>query len=225
MLLTNADLDHVLGLFSLREGEALQVYATGAVQSTVESCLGLANVLNTFCGATWSEPPLEYHPLGFAQPPAGRAVAGAGLLFRAIALDGKPPPFVRSTSPIGVQSVAYQFRDPRTGRQLLVAPDVAALNPELERALAESDAVLFDGTFWSPEELARVKSGASTADQMGHVTIRDCSLDLLRKSRARHRIYLHINNTNPILASQSVERSAVEAAGIVVGYDGLEFEL
>ena len=60
---------------------------------------------------------------------------------------------------------------------------------------------------------------------MGHVTIRDHSLALLGKLPARHKIYIHINNTNPVLSPGSPERAAVEAAGIVVGYDGLEFEL
>ncbi|HVV70793.1 MAG TPA: pyrroloquinoline quinone biosynthesis protein PqqB, partial [Verrucomicrobiae bacterium] len=88
-----------------------------------------------------------------------------------------------------------------------------------------SDAVLLDGTFWSSDELARVKSGASSADAMGHVTIREHSLEWLRKSAARHKIYLHINNTNPILAPDSPQRAAVEAAGVTVGYDGMEFEI
>jgi pyrroloquinoline quinone biosynthesis protein B len=60
---------------------------------------------------------------------------------------------------------------------------------------------------------------------MGHVTIRDCSLGLLGRLRAKRKIYIHINNTNPILASDSRERAAVEAAGIMVGSDGFEFEL
>jgi pyrroloquinoline quinone biosynthesis protein B len=36
---------------------------------------------------------------------------------------------------------------------------------------------------------------------------------------------IHINNTNPILMGGSPERRAVEAAGLIVGWDGLEFEL
>ena len=115
--------------------------------------------------------------------------------------------------------------DARTGGRLLVAPDVGAVNDELLEALSSSEAVLFDGTFWSADELARVKSRAPKAGEMGHVTIEECSLKLLAKLPARHKIYIHINNTNPILASESPERAAVEAAGVMVGADGLEFEL
>jgi len=218
VLLTNADLDHLLGLFSLREGNPLQVFAPAAVRHTAAQYLGLPAILDTFCGASWREPSAELSPL--SQPKAGKPV-----LVRAIPLPGNPPPFARPVVSGGIHSVAYQFLDPATGGRLLVAPDVARLNRDLEEALRSSDAVLFDGTFWASDELAQIKPGASTAEQMGHVTISDCSLDLLRKLPARHKIYIHINNTNPILSPGSTERAAVDAAGIMVGYDGCEFEL
>jgi pyrroloquinoline quinone biosynthesis protein B len=60
---------------------------------------------------------------------------------------------------------------------------------------------------------------------MGHVTIKDCSLELLAGMRAQKRIYIHINNTNPILMKVSAQRKAVEAAGLTIGWDGLEFEI
>jgi pyrroloquinoline quinone biosynthesis protein B len=115
--------------------------------------------------------------------------------------------------------------DRNTGGQLLVAPDVGGWNDALLAAMAESDAVLFDGTFWSGDELQRVKATARTAAEMGHVTIRDDSLAVLGKLSAARKVYIHINNTNPVLSPGSPERAAVEAAGIVVGYDGLEFEI
>ena len=115
--------------------------------------------------------------------------------------------------------------DQKTGGRLLVAPDVACCNDALAAAMGEADAVLFDGTFWSGDELAHVKDKALTAAEMGHLTIKDNSLDLLRKLPARHKIYIHVNNTNPVLPPDSPERAAVAAAGIVVGYDGLEFEI
>ena len=115
--------------------------------------------------------------------------------------------------------------DRNTGGRLLVAPDVAGWNGALAKAMAESDAVLFDGTFWSGDELRRVKAAARTAAEMGHITIKDHSLARLGGLSARHKIYIHVNNTNPVLSPGSPERTAVEAAGIVVGYDGLEFEV
>jgi len=220
VLLTNADLDHVLGLFSLREGDALTIHATRAVRATAASSLGLGKVLDVFCGTVWREPSFEaFMPL---TPEEGNA---GGLLYRAICLPGTPPKFAGAMPLDGVHSVAYQFMDPRTGGRLLVAPDVAAVNDGLREALRTSDAVLFDGTFWSGDELSRVKSAAPKAGEMGHVTMEECSLNLLRDLGARHKIYIHINNTNPVLLRESSERAVVEAAGIMIGYDGLEFRL
>ena len=125
----------------------------------------------------------------------------------------------------GPHSVAYGFLDRRTGGRLLVAPDVGAWNDSLIDAMQASDAILFDGTFWSGDELSRIKANGRTAAEMGHLTIRDDSLARLRKLPARHKIYIHINNTNPVLSPSSPERQAVESAGVTVGYDGLEFEV
>ena len=217
-LLTNADLDHALGLFSLREGGRLNIHAPRAVRDTLARGLGLDTALNAFCGTEWHEPPLRFARLG-------RGKHAGDLTYRAIPLPGRPPPFAKKISPRGTHSVAYQFMDRGTGGRLLVAPDVAAVNKGLLAALENSDAILFDGTFWSKDELKDVKSSARAANEMGHVTIKDFTLPLLAKLPARRKILIHINNTNPVLAEDSPERAAVAAAGITIGHDGLEFEL
>ena len=224
--MTNADLDHVLGLFLLREGGPMNVYATTAIRATVDQALGLTGILDHFCGVEWRQPPTEFVALTASD---GRSQE---LLYRAIPLPARPPVFAKAGSredslltSTATSNVAYQFLNPQTNRRLLVAPDVAEVTEQLSKAMTESDAVLFDGTFWSGDELAQVKFGARTARDMGHVTIRDGSLKLFAGLAARHKVYIHINNTNPVLSADSPEREAVEAASIVVGYDGLEFEL
>jgi len=220
VLLTNADLDHVAGLLSLREGGRLRVHATSAVRDTLDGHLGLTALLDAFCGVDWVEPP----EADFAPLPGSQGEQNS-MVYRAIELPGGPPVFDKGRTPGGVHRVAYCFMDRNTGGRLLVAPDVAGWNDALAAAMAESDAVLFDGTFWSGDELRRVKTNAPTAAEMGHVTIQDHSLAVLGGLSAEHRVYIHINNTNPVLSPGSPERSAVEAAGVVVGYDGLEFAI
>ena len=100
-----------------------------------------------------------------------------------------------------------------TDGTLLVAPDVFEITQNLENALRTADAILFDGTFWSEDELGGVKTSARKASAMGHLPIKNGSLDMLAQSSARHRIYLHINNTNPVLLPGSAERQAVENSG------------
>jgi len=219
VLLTNADLDHVLGLFLLREGGPVEIHATAAVRSILENSLGLSNILDAMCGTVWHEPPArQFRPLG-------SGVSGKNLSYRAIELPGRPPRFAGKGSSTGVHAVAYEFRNEQTGGRMVIAPDVPAVNDALRKALVEADAVLFDGTFWSSNELSTVKRDAPEAKEMGHLTIKDSSLALLAELKARQKIYVHINNTNPILALGSPERGKVEAAGVVVAYDGLEFEL
>lgn len=217
MLLTNADLDHTLGILSLREQDGLNIHATHAVRETVDECPGVTAILGAFGGVTWHEPPeKDFQPLGDLE---------GSLQYRAVALPGKPPKFSRKISSAGTHSVAYEVVDRKTGGRLVIAPDVAEVNEELRKALQKADAVLFDGTFWSADELGQVKKKAASAAEMGHVTMADGSLALLGGLAAARKIYIHINNTNPMLSPGSRERAAVEAAGVTVGFDGLEFEL
>jgi pyrroloquinoline quinone biosynthesis protein B len=218
VLLTNADLDHVLGLLLLREGPSLAIHATAAVRESLTAS-GIESALAAFCGTSWHEPSSEPVELKDA------AGAPSGLSARAIFLPGTPPPYTKSASHASGHSVAWHIHDRRTGARLLAAPDVAAIEPPLAAAIAESDVVLFDGTFWSSDELSHIRAGARAAEQMGHLPINCGSLDALRSAPAAHKVYFHINNTNPILAPGSPERAAVEQAGITVGYDGLEFHV
>jgi pyrroloquinoline quinone biosynthesis protein B len=39
------------------------------------------------------------------------------------------------------------------------------------------------------------------------------------------KVFIHINNTNPVLLADSPERAEAEAAGWEIGYDGLEIVL
>jgi pyrroloquinoline quinone biosynthesis protein B len=122
-------------------------------------------------------------------------------------------------------SVACQFLDEASGRLVLVAPAVSELTRELAEASADSDVILFDGTFWSDDELAAVRAGARSSREMNHLPVSGSSLDFLRQSPARRKIYTHINNTNPILMPGSPERIEVEQAGIEIARDGLEIVL
>ncbi len=214
VLLTNADYDHVLGLFLLREhGEPLRIHCTASVRETLCGALRLDTLLSAYCGVDWQE-----------LPEVGTPLTG-GLTYRAISLPGQPPRYATTPFPDHGQSVALEFIDGQSGARVLVAPDVAAITPGLQSAMETADAVLFDGTFWSGDELRRMDPAARTASDMGHLPIEHGSLGPLRELPSRHRIYTHINNTNPILAPGSPERVAVETAGITVGEDGMDFEL
>jgi pyrroloquinoline quinone biosynthesis protein B len=118
-------------------------------------------------------------------------------------------------------------REEATGRTCAFVPGCGDLTPPLLRRLATADALLFDGTFWRDDEPLALGIGRRTAKEMDHLPIsgEGGSLERLASLPCRHRIYTHINNTNPILLEGSPERAAVVQAGLIVGYDGLYIRL
>ena len=106
-------------------------------------------------------------------------------------------------------------------------PGCGGLGPKLLSRLNEAELLLFDGTFWTNEELNHLGISDRPALAMGHVPISgaDGSLAALSQLSCRKKVYTHINNTNPILIEASAERAAVEGSGMIVGMDGMRFEI
>ena len=220
VLLTNADLDHSLGLMLLREGEKLRVHATPNVRRALTEGISFQPVLESFCGSEWIEPSTIPAPL------LRRDGSPSGLTCQAIALPGKPPRFMKAKTMEG-NVVGYHITDAKAGGRLLFLPDVAELNATILQWLPKCDVLLFDGTFWSETEMRDQGLGNLLAADMGHAPISGAtgSLKLLAELNVRHKIYTHINNTNPILLEDSPEAAAVKAAGCAVGRDGMEFKI
>jgi pyrroloquinoline quinone biosynthesis protein B len=219
IFLTSADVDHVAGSLSLREGDPLHIYTTPAIEQAA-AILGVTTVLQSFCGVVW------HHPAGGCFPALrGKDGRESSLRVRALPLSGRAPRYAGESSNGDVGTIALQFLDQRTGGRLLVAPGVAAWSDALQAAARESAAVLMDGTFWSEDELHRVRPGAPGAAAMGHLAIQDGTLPFMSALPARYRVYIHINNTNPIFAPGSPERATVESGGVIIGHDGLSFDL
>jgi pyrroloquinoline quinone biosynthesis protein B len=221
VLLTNADLDHSLGLLLLREGEKLQVHAPANVQRSLTDGISMSPVLASFCGVKWIEPSGEPSPLLL------RDGSASGLLCQAFPVQGHSPRFVKRSVFQSGHVVGYRISDEKTGGRLLFLPDVAALEEKTVETLRDCDLLLLDGTFWSEHEMQDNDAGHLTASSMGHVPISgtDGSLRIVAELKTKRKVYVHINNTNPILLEDSPERAAVMAAGCVIGEDGMEFTI
>jgi pyrroloquinoline quinone biosynthesis protein B len=219
ILLTNADLDHTLGLFRLREGSKLIVHATNPVRQSLAGGLNVEAVLNCYCGVEWREPPRELLPL---RDGGGR---GSGLQYAAFDVPGKPPRYRAGISHASGEAVGYRIVDESSGGRLVVIPDLAGFDETVLREIAGADILLLDGTFFSEDEMRRSGAGTALACEMGHVPVggADGSLAQIEKFRDITRVYVHINNTNPMLLEDSPERGQVEAAGAIVGADGMQF--
>jgi pyrroloquinoline quinone biosynthesis protein B len=114
-----------------------------------------------------------------------------------------------------------------SGKRLACLPAVPRITDALLQELERADVVLFDGTFWSDDELIRTQGGGQTARQMGHVPVSspEGSLAKLAQISRPRKIYLHINNTNPMLNEDGPEYRQVREAGWEIAEDGWQFEM
>jgi pyrroloquinoline quinone biosynthesis protein B len=221
--LTNGDLDHCLGLLSLRESYPLVVYATDRVRAGFTEGNVLYRTLQRFSEqVAW-----RVLKLGREEE---MTVGGrpSGLAVEAIAVPGKVPVHLeglRASDP--EDNVAFRIREADTGRVVAYASGVAALTAPLRGALDTADCVFFDGTFWSSDELPALGLGTARAEDMAHLPVggRQGSLAMLAGVRAPRRIYIHLNNTNPLLRDDSPERQAAQAQGWDIASDGMEVAL
>ena len=223
ILLTNGDLDHCLGLLSLRESQPLTIYATERVWRGFTEGNVLFRTLERFEGQiTWR--PLR---LNVAQTLLLQDGADAGLSVCPIAVPGKLPIHLSGLVPDPEDNIGLRITDDRSGKVLAYLPAVGAAAPEVEQAVAGVNQLFFDGTFWSSDELLEQQLGDKCAEDMAHWPVggESGSLNWLRKLSQVRRVLIHVNNTNPLLRDNSSERGQVETAGVEVAYDGMELSL
>lgn len=108
---------------------------------------------------------------------------------------------------------------------MVYAPGVPSIEQRLQQAVADTDLVLLDGSFWSDDEPQRCGISQRTSRQMGHVPVTGPhgSLEWLSTMRVPQRVYIHINNTNPMLDESGPEFALIRELNVQVGADGDEF--
>lgn len=221
VIVTGAEVDQVLGLLLLREFHSFRVYATSAVRSILTEDNSLFGVLARFAEQThWLDIPLD------------RPFCAGGARFEAVPIDGSFPGFVskaRAAQSVGAEaSIGLLVTPEAGGGTLAFLPGVGVVSDALMERLGACDVILFDGTFWSDDEPARIPGLGRRAAQMGHMPVSGPGGSLERLSALpgkTRRIYIHINNTNPILDEESMEFQTVRDAGWEVARDGMEIAL
>ncbi len=219
---TDGEIDHTLGLLLLRESETrLPVYAPTGVTELLEREWPVFPLLQAYAGV---EP--RVLPDGQTVGLADRSGATLGIACTAVPVARRPPRYARQ-APAATFDVGLRLVAERTGGTLAYIPTAGAVDDTVRAIAAGADLLLFDGTFWSDGELRAAGADAPTAREMGHLPVGGPggSLDQLPRLGVKRTVLVHINNTNPMLCRSSAERAQVEAAGIVVGDDGMEFEL
>jgi pyrroloquinoline quinone biosynthesis protein B len=222
VLLTDAELDHTLGLLLMREGRGLEVHATESVHETLTTGSGVLRTLEAYC-------PVKWQPvLPGAEVPLGNG--SNGLSYRAfdVPTDKRmrfPSPSTHAATHGRV--VGYRVTDTSSGRSVVYLPCVQQLTPDVLEELADCSGLLVDGTCWRDDEMPSLGLASKTSRGMGHVPIfgPGGSLELLSPLPIDRKVYIHINNTNPILLEDSRERRLLDRHGMEVAADGLELHI
>lgn len=223
IILSDAELDHTLGLLVLREAACLRVYTTSWVYKALTEWNTLLRTLDAYCRVDWQ--PIH---LGASLPLRYADGEESGLLCTAFSTGStKAVAFAGPAAADAEACVGYRIFDARSGHTLVYAPAIPGLYPGISEDLGACDCLLIDGTCWHDDELAGLGISHKTARAMGHLPIagEGGSLELLATLDIPRTVYIHINNTNPLLIDDSPQRRAVVERGIEVAFDGMEIEV
>ncbi|MBE1534532.1 pyrroloquinoline quinone biosynthesis protein PqqB [Actinomadura algeriensis] len=218
VILTDAELDHTLGVPRLREASGLRIVATGAVRAALSGGLRLDRVLAPYAGLSWTALPVR-------RP---EALDGGPLEIQGIRISGKRPRYAADLeAEDDAWVVALRVRDRRDGKVLVYAPCLAGWPAGLDDALRDADCVFVDGTFWDDEEPRRAGFTERTATGMGHLPITGPggTIDRLAALPAARRLYTHLNNTNRLVDPGDAGHRRLAAAGIEAAREGAVIEL
>ncbi len=226
VVLTSADLDQSLGILLLRELQPLQIYATASIRRILREDNSMFSMLHRIPRqAEWS----DIVP-GTAFELTSTTGARSGIQCFAVTVATRYPSYVpagRAAELNPNEAVLGLILQSASGKRLGYFPAVAELDRALLQQLDSLDVLLFDGTFWSDDELIRVQGEGQTAQQMGHVPIGSAegSLRLLSKLQRPRKMFVHINNTNPMLDESGQEYRQVRESGWEIAEDGCHLEL
>jgi pyrroloquinoline quinone biosynthesis protein B len=224
VVVTGGDVDAIAGLLHLRERHRFTIHAPPRVLEII-AANPIFDVLATEY-VRRLELPLD-EAVGL-DGPAG----DSGLAVRAFAVPGKVPLYLETggqdpgLSEEG-DAVGLEIVESATGSSFFFIPGCAVVTKALQRRLAGSALVFFDGTLWRDDEMIRAGVGDKTGRRMGHVSMSgaDGAIAAFRDLGVGRRVFIHINNSNPVLLEDSPERRAAEAAGWEIAYDGMEVRL
>jgi pyrroloquinoline quinone biosynthesis protein B len=222
VVLGSADLDHIAGLLLLRELQPLRVYAAPSILRILREENSMFGMLNRV------EPQVVWTSMNADVPFPLLSAEGrsSGLRCEVTYLSGRYPKYVKTKEGdlTREEATAALFFESASGKRVTYIPALGNLSDALLKKIHYADLLLFDGTFWSNDELRRVLGSGETAHQMGHIPVEE-SLRLLQNIEVGRKMFIHLNNTNPILNEASPEHQAVREAGWEVAEDNWQLEL
>lgn len=223
VVLTGGDVDAIAGLLTMRERQPFTVYATAKVHGVL-SANSIFNVL--------AADVVKREIVSLDQARALTLVDGtpSGLTIELFAVPGKVPLYLESvdgTPPIISSEDTVGAMIGHGSRRLLYIPGCAYMSEALAQRLRGAELVLFDGTLFTDDEMICAGLGTKTGRRMGHMSVSgpDGVIAAFEGLNVKRKLFVHINNSNPILLDDSPERAQVEAAGWEVACDGMSLNL
>jgi|SRR5882672_3030616 len=222
VILASADLDHVLGLLLMRELQPLRVWAAESVIKILRDDNSMFRMLNRIADQVQWQTIRAGEP--FSLPPRTEVSSSIGC--RAVAVSPHYPAYATGVQ-VSEEVVMGLVLTAPSGATMGFFPQLAQLTPELKSVFATLDCLLLDATFWSDDELIRLQGFGQQAREMGHVPVggEDGTLQQLGGLSTPRKMYIHINNTNPMLNEAGAEYRAVRDAGWELAEDGCHFTL
>ena len=208
ILLSDAELDYTLGLLELRENSPLTVYASQTVLGALCDAMPVQRVLRPYTEIAWRT----------LDPDRPLELAGK-LMVESLTVGHKPPRYAAAEGNGTTWVLAYRFTDGNGGASVVYAPVVERWTQALQDFMSGADWVFFDGTFWAQDDVRVAAGRPLSAQEGGHLQIsgEGGSAERLSSVQATRKVYVHINNTNPILDEPSPERARLAALGFEVG--------
>ncbi len=213
VLLTNGDIDHVAGLLTLREQQKFELFATGEIHQVIADNPIFAALNPAFVTRSQISLDQEFE-------------LAKGLTAKLFAVPGKVPLYLEGdsvqTDLEGEQTVGVHLS--AGGKNVFYIPGCSTMHADLRARIDGADMVLFDGTLWRDDEMVIAGLSKKTGQRMGHMSMSgpDGSLEAFADMDVKQKVFVHMNNTNPVLRPTSEEKKQVEAAGWTVACDGLE---
>lgn len=226
VLVTNADVDHVAGLLTLRERQPFKLYATSRIQSVLQ-----ANPVFGVLNPEFVQ--RETLELDRSEPVVDADGESIGLRVTLFAVPGKVALYLEDESAgdnfgtVAEDTVGVAISSEESGKTFFYLPGCAAMPGWLRDKLRGSELVFMDGTTWINEEMAQAGVGEKTSQRMGHMPMSgvDGSIAAFAGLDVKTRVFVHINNTNPVLLQDSDEYRQATEAGWIIAEDGMQFEI
>ena len=213
VLVTNGDIDHVAGLLTLREVQPFTLFATAGIHDVIAQ----NPIFDALRDGVVERKTIKLDTAFDLCP---------GVTATLFPVPGKVPLYMEGedvvTDLIGDQTVGVELTT--DGSRSYYIPGCAKMTDDLKARLIGADIVFFDGTLWTDDEMVQAGLGEKTGARMGHMSMsgHDGSIAAFEEIDVAQKVFVHMNNTNPVLRPDSHEKAKAEAAGWIIGQDGME---